>query len=175
MDVFCNTSVIFLFIGFDGDHRSRAHERLVVDYFADEPLYLEAIFRRRFRMSRRLFLRIADDLAAYYPFFTLRHDARGKMGFTTLKKCTAAIPQLAYGTAAVAWDEYLKMFERTARECLYKICKFVVRLYSQKYLRKPNFNDVQKLYQHHQATHGFPGMLGSIDCMHWPWRNYPTA
>ncbi|XP_021986421.1 uncharacterized protein LOC110882797 [Helianthus annuus] len=88
--------------------RESAHERLVADYFADELLYSEAIFRRRFRMSRRLFLRIADDLAAYDPFFTLRHDARGKMGFTTLQKCTAAIRQLAYGTAADAWDEYLK-------------------------------------------------------------------
>ncbi|XP_022008076.1 uncharacterized protein LOC110907393 [Helianthus annuus] len=157
------------------EHKWRAYRRLIVDYFADEPLYSEAIFRRRFRMSRRLFLRIADDLAAYHPFFTMRPDARGKMGFTTLQKCTAAIRQLTYGTTADSWDEHLKMSERTARECLYKFCKFVVKLYSQKYLRKPNHNDVQNLYQHHQARHGFPGMLGSIDCMHWPWRNCPTA
>ncbi|XP_021984897.1 uncharacterized protein LOC110880744 [Helianthus annuus] len=155
--------------------RESANQRLIVDYFADEPLYSEAIFRRRFRMSRRLFLRIADDLPAYHPFFTMRPDARGKMGFTTLQKCTASIRQLAYGTTADSWDEYLKMAERTARECLYKFCKFVVKLYSQKYLRKPNHNDVQNLYQHHQARHGFPGMLGSIDCMHWSWRNCPTA
>ncbi|XP_022031206.1 uncharacterized protein LOC110932155 [Helianthus annuus] len=155
--------------------REGAHERLVADYFADEPLYSETMFRRRFRMSRRLFLRMADDLAFYDPFFTLRYDARGKRGFTTLQKCTTAIRQLAYGTAADAWDEYLKMSERTARECLYKFCKFVVRLYSKKYLRKPSYNEVQQLYQHHKATHGFPGMLGSIDCMHWPWRNCPTA
>ncbi|XP_035845753.1 uncharacterized protein LOC118492083 [Helianthus annuus] len=95
--------------------RERANQRLVDDYFADAPLYSEAIFRCCFRMSRRLFLRIADDLAAYDPFFTLRPDARGKMGFTTLQKRTAAIRQLAYGMAADAWDEYLKMSERSAR------------------------------------------------------------
>ncbi|CAL9001317.1 unnamed protein product, partial [Prunus brigantina] len=32
----------------------------------------------------------------------------------------------------------------------------------QRLLRKPN-------------ERGFPGMIGSIDCMHWQWRNCPTA
>nr|XP_043625803.1 uncharacterized protein LOC122597254 [Erigeron canadensis] len=27
----------------------------------------------------------------------------------------------------------------------------------------------------HLEVHGFLGMLGSVDCIHWPWRNYPTA
>ncbi|XP_047979351.1 uncharacterized protein LOC125221271 [Salvia hispanica] len=27
----------------------------------------------------------------------------------------------------------------------------------------------------HETLHGFPGMLGTIDCMHWQWKNCPTA
>ncbi|KAL9453646.1 hypothetical protein AB3S75_009286 [Citrus x aurantiifolia] len=38
----------------------------------------------------------------------------------------------------------------------------------------PNANDVAKLL-HVGKEHGFPGMLGSLDCMHLKWKNYPTA
>ncbi|XP_047975462.1 uncharacterized protein LOC125217928 [Salvia hispanica] len=27
----------------------------------------------------------------------------------------------------------------------------------------------------HETVHGFPGMLEIIDCMHWQWKNCPTA
>ncbi|CAM8890834.1 unnamed protein product [Rhodiola kirilowii] len=42
------------------------------------------------------------------------------------------------------------------------------------YLRKPNSDDIQRLLQMGEA-HGFPGMMGSIDCMHWQWKNCPKA
>ncbi|KAJ0742840.1 putative harbinger transposase-derived protein [Helianthus annuus] len=155
--------------------KEAAHAKLVADYFADELVYPTEIFRRRFRMSRALFLRIAGDMAQSDPFFTLRNDARGQRGFSNLQKCTSAIRQLAYGYAPDTLDEYIRMSERTARLCLHKFCEWVVKLYSKRYLRRPNANDVQKLYQAHEQRHGFPGMLGSIDCMHWPWQNCPVA
>ncbi|GKB34210.1 transcription elongation factor SPT6 [Tanacetum coccineum] len=51
----------------------------------------------------------------------------------------------------------------------------VIELFMPEYLRKPDFNDIQNLYTAHNNIHGFPGMLGSIDCMHWEWRNCPKA
>lgn len=50
-----------------------------------------------------------------------------------------------------------------------------MELYGSRYLRKPNSYDIQQLYEHHEEVHGFPGMLGSLDCMHWEWANCPTA
>ena len=46
-------------------HRDRegAHERLVADYFSDQPRYPEDYFRCRFRMSKRLFMRIFNALS----------------------------------------------------------------------------------------------------------------
>jgi hypothetical protein len=42
------------------------------------------------------------------------------------------------------------------------------------YLRPPTVEEVEKLVQANEAR-GFPGMLGSIDCMHWTWKNCPKA
>ena len=155
--------------------RLAGHEMLVRDYFADNPVYDDQLFARRFRMSKRLFKRIVDDLEANYQFFEWLWDARGKKGFSPLQKCTAAIRQLAYGSAADSFDEYLRMSEKTSRECMNTFCKGIIHLYRRKYLRKPTSDDVQKLYALHEARHGLPGMLGSLDCTHWAWANYPVA
>ncbi|XP_071741458.1 uncharacterized protein [Rutidosis leptorrhynchoides] len=39
------------------------------------------------------------------------------------------------------------------------------------YLRKLTATDVTPLYLAHEEKHSFKGMLGSIDCMHWAWKN----
>ncbi|KAL9999549.1 hypothetical protein Hdeb2414_s0474g00901421 [Helianthus debilis subsp. tardiflorus] len=99
--------------------RLGAHERLVHDYFCENPLYDDGQFRRRFRMSRRLFVKISSDLAeASSLFFTQRESASHKVGFSGIQKCTTAIRQLAYGTASDAWDEYLRMSARMCRDSL---------------------------------------------------------
>ena len=41
-------------------------------------------------------------------------------------------------------------------------------------MRKPNNNDINRVLQIGDAR-GFPGMLGSIDCMHWEWKNCLVA
>ena len=41
-------------------------------------------------------------------------------------------------------------------------------------MHAPTVDDVQRLLQVNESR-GFPGMLGSIDCMHWRWKNCPTA
>ncbi|XP_071689347.1 uncharacterized protein [Rutidosis leptorrhynchoides] len=76
------------------------------------------------------------------------------------KKCTSAIRQLAYGTTADMFDEYLQMAEE---------------LYVDEYLRKPTSSDIARLYSAQEEKHGFKGMLGSIDCVHRKWKNYPNA
>ncbi|XP_047979128.1 uncharacterized protein LOC125221044 [Salvia hispanica] len=51
----------------------------------------------------------------------------------------------------------------------------VVDAFGATYLRKPNAENCQFLMQMHDKVHDFLRMLGSIDCMHWGWKNCPTA
>ncbi|GKB03584.1 putative zinc finger, CCHC-type containing protein [Tanacetum coccineum] len=73
------------------------------------------------------------------------------------------------------FDEYLQMSEHTARDALFFFNMCIIELYMPKYLRKPTLEDVVKIQQKHNIVHGFPGMLGSIDCMQWEWKNCPVS
>ncbi|KAJ0938985.1 hypothetical protein HanRHA438_Chr02g0055951 [Helianthus annuus] len=50
------------------DHEA-ANALLMRDYFCDQPVYGPREFRRRFRMSKRLFLRITNNLERKYYHF----------------------------------------------------------------------------------------------------------
>nr|GEY74962.1 hypothetical protein [Tanacetum cinerariifolium] len=79
------------------------------------------------------------------------------------------------GSVPDSLDEYLQMGATTARKSLQMFCKAITELYGEEFLRKPTYTNIDKLYAHHEEKHGFPGMIGSIDCTAWPWKNYPVA
>ncbi|XP_074356370.1 uncharacterized protein LOC141696082 [Apium graveolens] len=135
-------------------NKEEGHTRLYQNYFSDTPTYTETQFRRRFQMRKSLFLRIEQAVVAHDNYFTQQSDAVGVPGLSSLQKVTAALRMLAYGTAADSIDDYV---------CI-----------SEKYLRRPNNEDVSKLLVEN-AKREFPGMLGSIDYMHWKWQNCPTG
>ncbi|XP_047943107.1 uncharacterized protein LOC125189932 [Salvia hispanica] len=152
-----------------------AHQRLFNDYFAKKPRWGPTVFHRRFRMRRDLFLRIIQTLEALDEYFQYWEDGVGRSGLTSLQKCMFALRKLAYGTTTDMFDEYLHVGETTGRECLMNFCRGVAEAYSDIYLRRPAAEDFQALMHMHEMAHGFPGMLWSIDCMHWEWKNCPTA
>ncbi|XP_021736255.1 uncharacterized protein LOC110702817 [Chenopodium quinoa] len=84
------------------------------------------------------------------------------------------IRMLAYGTSADAVDEYLKIASSIAREGLAHFVEGVVAQFGPEYLRRANIMDTKRLLRESYAR-GFPGMMGSIDCMHWEWKNCPRA
>ena len=89
-----------------------------------------------------------------------------------IQKCTGALCQLAYGALT---DHYVRIGETIAFNCLHNFCKCIIEIFKDTYLRSPTSEDIQRLLHLHSQRHDFPGMLGSIDCMHWHWRNCPVA
>ncbi|GJU29895.1 ALP1-like protein [Tanacetum coccineum] len=152
-----------------------AHNRLVAAYFSEHPQNDEATFCTRFRMCRKLFTQIVREVTGYFPFFQQTTDCTGRVGISSLMKCTFAIRQMAYGAVPDALDKYLQMGATTTRKCLQIFCKAIMELYGEEFLRKPTYTDMKKLYAHNKEKHGFPGMLGSIDCTGWPWENCRVA
>ena len=71
--------------------REAGYERILRDYFVDNPVYSEEMFRRRFQMTKGLFLRIFDALQTHFEYFQWRFDAIGRRCLSLHQKCTAAI------------------------------------------------------------------------------------
>ncbi|XP_010445969.1 PREDICTED: uncharacterized protein LOC104728722 [Camelina sativa] len=154
--------------------REEGHTRLWNDYFSDNPTYTQAMFRRRFRMNKPLFIRIVNPIENGVSYFRQTRDASGRLGLSALQKCTSAICMMAYGCAADAVDEYLRLAETTAHKCLLHFVEGVINLFGDEYLRRPTTEDLQRLMNIGEHC-GFPGMVGSTDCMQWEWKNCLTA
>ncbi|XP_021986845.1 uncharacterized protein LOC110883386 [Helianthus annuus] len=99
--------------------RRAANDRLMKDYFDEAPTYPNPeVFRRRFRMSKRLFLRIVEDFENNFDYFKQKADVKGTLEFTGIQKCTSSLRVFAYGNTTDINDEYLKMAEKTTRDTL---------------------------------------------------------
>ncbi|XP_022031761.1 uncharacterized protein LOC110932813 [Helianthus annuus] len=144
-------------------NRKVGHETLMADYFLEDPKYSEDIFQHRFRISKRLFLKIVSDVEANDSWFQEALDPRGRKGFTSLQKVTSAIKQLATGSTSDENDEYLHMTERTSHECLEYFCDTVCKIYAPEFLRRPTSHDMALLYEDHEEKHHLPGIPGSLD------------
>lgn len=155
-------------------HRHSRGKNLMEDYFIPTSLYSDVDFRRRYRMQPHLFNKIMHDICNYDEYFVQKCDAAGVLGLLPQQKLTAVIRMLAYGASADQVDEIARMGKSTTLESLVRFCDAVETLYTRDYLRRPTPRDLQRLLQKAEAR-GFPGMIGSIDCMHWQWKNCPTA
>jgi hypothetical protein len=125
-------------------------------------------------MRRHVFERLVDVVQQVDPYFIQRPNCAGEIGLSALQKVVAAVRILAYGIPADAVDEYVRIGESTAHEALKHFCTTVQTAFAPYYLRAPNAEDIARLLQVGESC-GFPGILGSVDCMHWEWRNCPSS
>jgi hypothetical protein len=110
------------------------HVQLYADYFHPKTALYRNYFRRRFRMSRKLFGRIIEGVRLHDPYFRCKPDATGKLGFSSYQKCKAAIRMLAYGVAGDLVDEYMRMSKSTCIDAMYNFCRAIIAVLGEMYL-----------------------------------------
>ena len=142
-----------------------------------DPQYDDAVFCERFRMSEFLFSSIHTDIQnpeTGNEYFMGLKDAVGRVGPSSLQRMVSVVRQLAYGSGSDSETEYTGVEKDLGRHCLYGFCQFVVRFYGPTFLNKWDKTEMEKEMAVN-AARGFPGMLGSIDCQHWRWKNCPVG
>ena len=99
-----------------------------------------------------------------------KRNATNTLGLSCLQKVVATFRMISYGVAADATDDYVRIGESTALESLRRFVRAIVQIFGHEYMRMPNEHDTARLLEIGERR-GFPGMLGSIDCMHWTWKD----
>ncbi|CAL2279192.1 unnamed protein product [Prunus armeniaca] len=154
--------------------RHSLDKNLLEDCFITNSLYSSVDFRGQYRMHPHLFNKIMHDVFNYDAYFVQKYDALRVLSFLPEQKLTTSLQLLAYGTFANQVDEIAGMGKSIILKFLFRFCDAIETIYKRDYLRKLTPRDLQRLLQKIE-TRSFPSMIGSIDCMHWQWKNCPTA
>ena len=146
------------------------------DYFADCHVYPPSDFQNKFRMRKSLFIKFMTDIVQYDQYFLQKSDCTRTLGHTTKVKITAALHMLVY-RATAHLNDYLKIRETTFRTACMNFCHAINNIYKDDYLdylqRLMNADIFRLLSETNERE--FSGMLRSLDCMYWKWKNYPVA
>src|SRR5438105_1080228 len=125
-------------------------------------------------MTQQLFLRLVHVVEEHNDWFQQRRNGAGTLGCSPLQKVTATVRMLAYSGLADALDEVLRISKSTIIDSLKRFVWAIHAIFGPQYLRRPNQEDLVRLLAKAKER-GFPGMIGSLDCMHWCWEKCLVA
>jgi hypothetical protein len=115
-------------------------------------------------------MKIMFGVREYDDYFVYKPECMGLYEFSLVQKCTAALRCIAYGAPCDTNEDYLRVAESTCFETVGRFCRAVVAVFGKDYLRAPNEQDIASILAQN-AARGFLGMLRTIDCMQWGWKN----
>jgi hypothetical protein len=134
-----------------------------------DALFVGKNFLMMFRLSRNI------GNAQIPCFFINTVDAAGEQGASIEARVLLPLKTYAYGAPPHTCTDYFQMSVDLAKECCRYCDRAMKELYAEEYLRLPISHDMKSITRLHEEKHGLPGMFGSLDCMHTPWKNCPKA
>ncbi|XP_026428422.1 uncharacterized protein LOC113324319 [Papaver somniferum] len=123
-------------------------------------------------MYRSLFLKIMHKICEVDLDFRQRKDAARIPGHSPHMKMYAVKKCICKVIPPDSIEDYICMASSTIYYYIKKFCDAIMFGFNAEYMRRSTVNDI-KWSMKENAARGFPGMLGSLDCMHWGWRVCP--
>ena len=123
------------------------------------------------KLFSKLLFEIQHEVTGH-PEFREKTDATGLLGPSVLQRLTAVIKILAYGIPFDGVKEYTGVSKIIAMKCTYAFCDWLAAKYLDTHLGVWTPEAMDKELEMN-AKRGFSGMLGSIDCTQWVWKNCP--
>ncbi len=154
--------------------KRRKKSTWITDYLGTSPVYTPLLFRRRFAVPRTLFQRLRSDLLIHNPgFWKQRRRGVGALGHSTEQRLLSALRILSSGCSADSLDDGSVMSEQCVLDSIRTFCNDVISLYGPRFLnRRPTQSELSSISKDYKAV-GFPGCIGSVDCMKLFWKNCP--
>jgi hypothetical protein len=137
------------------------NNNLVRDYFsANNSVYDEVDFERRFRVTRPIF-NIIYEACLNTPPFIFTQDGLGKKGIHPLIRVVACLRFLADGACLDGKDEYLRIAQSTTHQAVRVFVRIIKSRFGDNYLnRNPTDYEKKRILK----VNKFRGLLSWIIC-----------
>jgi hypothetical protein len=156
----------------------RARQCIQEDFLGPVPIFNDRQFERTFRVTRAIVEEIYLVVSGADPFFrNYVCVVRQVPGICPFAKILMSLQMLAFGVSPSAIQHYYQMGETTARDAFKRFTRIIAGSENlrQRFFRSMTRSDATKISEMHFNHYGVHGMVGSLDCMHVPWKNCPVA
>ncbi len=151
------------------------HDRAIYTNFLDQGALYGPTFKSYFRLCRPRVQLLMEVLAGSGDPFYVTTVRFGLTGPSLEARVLLPLRTLAYGVADHTFCPFFSMAPITAKACCREFNRAITKHFAHESLRLPSPADLKSISELHLRVHGFPGMLGSLDCMHTYWKNCPVA
>ena len=145
------------------------------DYIDRDPIYPESFLVRRFGVTREMFFFIHNHLVRNHPdLWDTRINGFGRIGHPSEVKVLLCLRILVTSGSYDSFDDQARMSESSIRDYFQSFVRIMIEDFGFIFLNRPMTNDEMDNVSAEFAELGFPGCVGSIDCMKYIWKNCPN-